>query len=82
MPYFVIARIPRHGRDEHNQREEMHVERDAGQGRYRTRHEEKRIAREEGSHHQSRLAKDDQEQDRVHLKMVVLDDLDHVLVDV
>ena len=82
MPDGIVARIAQDGRGKHNQCQDVHLQRHVGLRGDGSRHKQQGITRQEGGNHQAGLAENHQEQDGIRPQMILLDDVDHVHVNV
>ena len=76
----VVDGVPQDGG--HAEQEEQRPEAEGADAREAAGGEEERVARQEGRDHQARLQEDDQEEDRVGVVAVALDDLRQMLIEV
>ena len=81
MTYHIVARIPEKCGDKYDKHQQMDIERDSRQRRYRPRYEKERVTWKKRSHHQTRLAEDHEKKYGVSPHMIITDNLHHIPVD-
>ena len=81
MADHIVAGVAQHRRSEQRQRQKVNIQGHAWQGGYRSGDEKHGIAGKERRDHQSGLAENNQEQNRISPRVIFLDDLDQMLVD-